>query len=101
MLGLPHDTWETCLETIQYAKALNTAGAQFSIFTPYPGTPFYEGVKDRISSPRFDDFTQFNLVYKHRTLAHEEIEALKNIAYRDYYLRLSWITKYLKERFLH
>ena len=38
ILAQPMDTFDTCMETIMYACSLNLSVAQFSIFTPYPGT---------------------------------------------------------------
>jgi len=94
ILALPSDTWDSCMATIKHACSLNTVGAQFSVCTPYPGTPFYEEVKGRIAAKGFDDFTQFNLVYKHENLSRQDVERLKNIAYGTYYGRLSWILRY-------
>jgi radical SAM superfamily enzyme YgiQ (UPF0313 family) len=99
ILGFPDDTWASCVSTINYAIRLNTAGAQFSICTPYPGTPFYEDVKDKITATRYDEFTQFNLVYKHQSLTYAQIEELKNMSYAKYYLRPSWIAKYFMFKF--
>ena len=42
ILAQPTDTIETCIQTINYACSLNLDIAQFSIFTPYPGTPYYK-----------------------------------------------------------
>ena len=39
ILGFPTDTDETINKTINYSKKLNTTYAQFSVWTPYPGTP--------------------------------------------------------------
>ena len=47
-LGLPHDTADGILDTIKYAKRLNTFAIQFTVTTPYPGTQFYEAVKSSI-----------------------------------------------------
>lgn len=44
--GLPGDTKETIRETIDFAVKLNSDTAQFSITTPFPGTPFYEKYKN-------------------------------------------------------
>jgi anaerobic magnesium-protoporphyrin IX monomethyl ester cyclase len=98
MLAFPQDTWETCMDTIRYAKMLNTAGAQFSVCTPYPGTEFYEEMKERILAKRWDDFTQFNLIYRHDYLTPAQVERLKNIAYTTFYTRPSWIFKYARMR---
>ena len=100
ILAFPQDTWKSCISTIRYAVLLNTTGAQFSICTPYPGTSFYEEMKKKIIAKSFDDFTQFKLVYKHDNLSPEQIEKLKNIAYGGYYLRISWLAKYVKMRFM-
>ena len=48
IIGLPKDTKETYLQTLEYAKLVNTSYAQFSVFTPYPGTPAYLDYKDKI-----------------------------------------------------
>jgi radical SAM superfamily enzyme YgiQ (UPF0313 family) len=98
ILAMPDDTWESSLETIRYARQLNTAGAQFSVCTPFPGTRFYDEVKDAIQCNTLDDFTLFQLVFRHKNLSREQVETLKNIAYTSYYLRLPWLLKYLRSR---
>lgn len=42
LVGLPGETRESALRTIDFALSLNTRTLQFAIATPYPGTPFYE-----------------------------------------------------------
>ncbi|MDL1957623.1 MAG: B12-binding domain-containing radical SAM protein [Candidatus Desulfofervidus auxilii] len=41
ILGLPFDTPETIVETIKFAFELKTDELQFSIATPWPGTPLW------------------------------------------------------------
>ena len=41
MLGLPDEDWNSAMETINFAKKLETV-TQFSILSPYPGTAFFE-----------------------------------------------------------
>ena len=48
IIGFPTDTKNTINKTIQYAKKLNTTYAQFSVWTPYPGTPIFEKFKDKL-----------------------------------------------------
>ena len=50
ILGFPTDTNETINKTINYAKKLNTTYAQFSVWTPYPGTPVFNEYKDKITA---------------------------------------------------
>lgn len=42
LFGLPGETREAALRTIEFALQLNTHTLQFAIATPYPGTVFYE-----------------------------------------------------------
>ncbi|MDZ4860660.1 MAG: radical SAM protein [Candidatus Hydrogenedentes bacterium] len=45
LVGLPGETRESALRTIDFALRLNTHTLQFAIATPYPGTAFYENAK--------------------------------------------------------
>lgn len=42
LVGLPGETRESALRTIDFALGLDTHTLQFAIATPYPGTAFYE-----------------------------------------------------------
>ena len=66
IIGFPTDTEETINKTINYAKSLNTSFAQFSVWTPYPGTPIFEKFKNKISVEKYESFDQYNLVYQHK-----------------------------------
>jgi anaerobic magnesium-protoporphyrin IX monomethyl ester cyclase len=100
MLAFPDDTWDSSLETIRYARDLGSSAAQFSVVTPYPGTAFYESLKDRITARSFDQFTQFSLVYEHAHLSAARVEELKELAYRSFYLRPRVVFQYLRHRFV-
>jgi len=88
MFGLPDDTEEIIKKTIQYSKFLPNQLVQFSIFTPYPGTPSYNELSDKIIVQKLEEYNQYNLVYKHKFLNKEMIIKLKNIGYRKFYLNL-------------
>jgi len=45
MFGLPGETKATIKKTTDFAFKLNLTSSQFSVATPYPGTPFYEIAK--------------------------------------------------------
>lgn len=98
ILALPEDTQESILRTIEYAKKLNTERAQFTVCTPYPGTSFYDDVKDLISTENYEDFDIYHLVFRHPRLTPEQVNRLKNYAYQSYYLRWKWLTKILKRK---
>ena len=86
MLGSPDDTEETIKETIKYSKLLPNQLVQFSIFTPYPGTPIFKKFEDIITVKKMEDFNQYNLVFKHNKLNELKINHYKNFAYRKFYL---------------
>ena len=95
IIGFPTDTEETINKTINYAKSLNTSFAQFSVWTPYPGTPIFEKYKNKISVKKYESFDQYNLVYKHKLFDPNKIRFFLNRAYTKYYFRFSWIKKHL------
>lgn len=95
IIGFPSDTKNTILKTIDYAKKLNTTYAQFSIWTPYPGTPIFEEFKDKIFAKKYEDYDQYRLVYKHENLDEFKLRKLLQKAYESYYVRFSWVKKFI------
>lgn len=98
MLAYFDDTEATVEQTIDHALRLNPYGAQFTVATPYPGTPWYEHLKKENGRYRlsedYDDYTQYRLVYDHPHLSAEDVERLKNRAYRRFYCRPSYLRKH-------
>ena len=95
IIGNPEDTKDTIIQSIEYAKYLPSLYSQFSVFTPYPGTPAFENYKDKIITSKFEDFNQWKLVFKHENFDQVKIRKLLDLSYRKYYLRFSWIYKNL------
>jgi len=85
MFGMPDDTEETIKKTIEYSRFLPNQLVQFSVFTPYPGTPAYNEFKNKIMVREFEKFNQYNLVYKHKSLNNDIITKLKNLGYKKFY----------------
>tara|TARA_B100000575_G_scaffold46581_1_gene33721 strand:+ start:6423 stop:7772 length:1350 start_codon:yes stop_codon:yes gene_type:complete len=81
ILAQPTDNRDSCLSTIDYACKLNLSIAQFSIFTPYPGTPYYVRGESEKSFSRYEECNQYNLVYKHETISKREARQLLEKAY--------------------
>ena len=96
MFGNPDDTEETIKESVKYAKFLPNMFSQFSIFTPYPGTPIYEKYKKIITETKLENFNQYNLTYLHKNLTIKQIGKLKNFAYLYFYLDIKKIYKIIK-----
>ncbi|MFQ5865142.1 MAG: B12-binding domain-containing radical SAM protein [bacterium] len=87
MIGEPSETAKEIKETIDYAKYINPATAQFSILTPYPGTEVWNQLKDRLITHEWDKFDGLHAVYHGDHLKASEIEALCRKAYIYFYLR--------------
>jgi len=90
VFGMPDDTKKTLLDTVRYAKKLNTHVAQFFIFTPFPGTKYYENVKGDISEMEWENFDCYTPVFRHRNLSKSDILRLKEKAFVSYYYRPAW-----------
>ena len=100
ILGFQDDDPETVRKTIDYAIHLNTFGAQFTIATPYPGTPWYDALRNEGPEMRFDEdlenYNQYRLVYNHPNLTAAELHRLKSEAYRRYYFRPGYAFKFFR-----
>ena len=95
IIGLENDTKESVLNTIEYAKKLNTDFANFTICTPIPGTVFYEQVKNRIFEKDWEKFDNFHPVSSHKNFTPEELLDLNEKAVVSYYIRPRFILKHI------
>ncbi len=86
ILAQPSDTRETCIKTIDYACSLNLDVAQFSIFTPYPGTPYYNKNISKIKNTEYQNYNQYSLVYEHDNINSNEARQLLDTAYKKFIL---------------
>lgn len=88
MIGLPGERREDVLKTLDFAMKLNTDSAQFSIATPFPGTPFFEIAEENGWLATYD-WTMYDganyAVINYPWLAKEEIEQLYRVALKQYY----------------
>jgi len=98
MLGNPGETRETVRQTIDFSKALNPDIVLFNITTPYPGTRMFDWAHSKGYLTTYDwrDYDLAQAVMKLPTIEPEYLEAAYKKAYREFYLRPS----YLLRRFL-
>ena len=87
IFGFPGDNLKNALNTINYALSLPITYLQFSVFTPYPGTPLFKSYEDQLVSQKLEDYNQYNLVFKHKYLDSHKVNELKSLAYSRFYLR--------------
>jgi anaerobic magnesium-protoporphyrin IX monomethyl ester cyclase len=87
MMGEMSETREEIETTIQFAKSLNPGTAQFTILTPYPGTPLWAEVKDRLITRDWNLYDAMHSVFRPDHLSPGELEKLCRKAYREFYLQ--------------
>ncbi len=87
MFGNPEDDEKTIKNTIDYSIKLPNQLVQYSVFTPYPGTPIFSIYENNITEKKLEKYNQYNLVFKHKNLDNKKINNLKNYGYRKFYFR--------------
>ena len=87
MVGFPHDTEASILGVLDYARKVNPTFANFNIVTPYPGTGFYEEVKDQIADFDYSKYSVYEPVMKYDNLSTEQVRELHGRCFSKYYFR--------------
>jgi len=113
-LGIEGETEKDVLNTIKFAKSLPLDMAQFSILTPYPGSPlFYKlankkeidtGIRKnhkivpevwrRYSS--YICFSYIEPIWVTKTLSPKKLQYLQKKAFRDFYIRPKYLLELIK-----
>ncbi|MFH1437399.1 MAG: radical SAM protein [Pseudomonadota bacterium] len=97
IMGLPGDTEETIRRTIDYACSTDFDEVNVSKFTPFPGAPVYEGIRDH---GEFDeDWPKMNLLnfcFVPKGLTRARLEELYREFLRRFYERPSTLFRYSK-----
>ncbi len=95
IIGLPGETKESILNTIDFAIKLNPDYVQFASLIPFPNTPLFKWYKENnfLKSEDFKFYNPLNLVPLVRTkdLSYEQLQALISKAYQKFLLRPSYI----------
>jgi radical SAM superfamily enzyme YgiQ (UPF0313 family) len=90
------ETWEEAMDTIRFAKKLNTDVVTFSINCPFPGTPFYK-MLTRKGVELTKDWGKYRTwgepLFQTEFLSKEQIVDLQKRAYREYYLRGAYLAR--------
>lgn len=100
MIGNLGEDEETINKTIRFSLELNPDFAIFNIATPYPGTLFYEKVKQegRFLFRRWEELSSFDkLVFEHGALTPALANKKYKEAYRKFYLRPRFFAGRLKK----
>jgi radical SAM superfamily enzyme YgiQ (UPF0313 family) len=100
IIGFIQDTVETIENTIKFAKSLNLDYAEFSILTPYPGTPIYDYALENnlLMTNNWSKYTATEPVVKVKGVSERQLRNLFQKAYLSFYLRPVTVWKWLKNR---
>ncbi len=98
ILGYPGETLAEMDETVHLSLKLGIDLAQYSLLTPYPGTPVFEDLRSQnlISTDDYDNFTGVDPVidYDRLGISHKAIARKIAMAYLMFYMRPSYVIKH-------
>jgi radical SAM superfamily enzyme YgiQ (UPF0313 family) len=98
IFGLPGDTRDSALKTIDFA-CRNLTFAQFYCAIPYPGTEL-EKISCSQNTIITSDYTRYELtqsVTGNESMTPKEIKRMRDYAYRKFYFRPGMVIQTLKE----
>lgn len=93
ILGLPFETRETVLKTIEFAKNLAADNATFAILVPFPGTEIADMVKEEIGGLKIKTYDwniygkQIGQALELKQLPYRTLLELQTLAYRRFYFQ--------------
>ncbi|MEA1950890.1 MAG: hypothetical protein U9N87_05865, partial [Planctomycetota bacterium] len=91
MIGFPEDTESSVRAVLEYAKLVGPTYANFNVVTPYPGTDFFEQIKEKISDFDFSHYDVYTPVLKYDNLSAQRIGELHGKCFRHYYFRWPYL----------
>jgi anaerobic magnesium-protoporphyrin IX monomethyl ester cyclase len=98
ILGYPGETAQDLDRTIDFSIKLDPDYSQFSILTPFPGTPIYQDLKKRglIDTEDWKEYTVMKPVLKYEELglSKEMVERKLTQAYLRFYARPRYLLKH-------
>lgn len=96
LFGIPGQTFEDGLRTIDFACELNPDIANFHALTPFPGTDLYDNIeKYGTMSGDLTDFTYQGAAFVPYSMTRDDIARLRQIAFRRFYSRPGYIIRRL------
>lgn len=94
IFGIPGETFEDGLKTIDFACELDPDVANFHAITPFPGTDLYDNVERYgTMSDDLTDFTYQGASFIPNTMTRDTVLKLRSIAFRKFYSRPGFLLK--------
>jgi anaerobic magnesium-protoporphyrin IX monomethyl ester cyclase len=94
LFGIPGQTFEDGLKSIEFACEINPDIANFHALTPFPGTELFDNLeKYGTISEDLTDFTYQGAAFIPYTMTREEIARLRQTAFKSFYSRPGFIAR--------
>lgn len=97
ILGIPSETKQEMLETLDYSLALPLDGVSYFLYVPYPGTSLRELAREHGTvSASWSDYSAHsrNAPFVPRGMGPAQLGHLQREAYRRFYLRWGYVRKH-------
>jgi magnesium-protoporphyrin IX monomethyl ester (oxidative) cyclase len=95
ILGFPWQEIDDMVNTVKFAIKLNVDYAQFTVATPYPGTPLFGMAKkeDLIEVWDWSQYTTIQPIMRGFRFKKEDVGRILSWAYRKFYLRPRYVAR--------
>ena len=94
LFGIPGETFEEGLKTIEFARELDPDVANFHCLTPFPGTELYDNIEQYGTlSKDLADYTYQGAAFIPYSMKREEITRLRQIAFKKFYSRPRFLVR--------
>jgi len=96
LFGIPGQTYEDGLKSIEFALELDPDIANFHAITPFPGTELYDNIeKYGTMSDDLSDYTYQGAAFVPYTMTREQIAELRQLALKRFYSRPKFLWRRL------
>ncbi len=98
ILGFPWETLEDMRRTVELAVKLDPDYAQFTVLTPYPGTPLFDYARKHglIEDWNWEHYTAIRPVMRGFRWARRDLARMIKYAYRRFFLRPAFLWRELR-----
>ena len=98
LFGIPGESFEDGLKTIEFAIELDPDLANFHALTAFPGTYLYDNLEQygRVSA-NLRDYTYQGAAFEPYTLSRDQIHQLRQLAFRRFYSRPVFLLRRLMQ----
>ena len=95
LIGLPWETHQTVMKTIEFAKKLKPDSAQFAVVVPHPGTELYDICLEKgwLKHDSWEDFDCRKALIETPNFSARDAERYRREAYKQFYFRPSYILR--------